>query len=213
MLPLTRRPPEPVRGRPGIPGQTQLTVVARLKHEDSRTHASWVKHHKKRNYAVIGFVTVLLAIIILALASSPPPTGPRIGERAPDFNMPDIQGKNFHLETVGTPVLLEFMTTSCHFCTEQAPILSELWTKHVNQVAFVSISIDPTRDQPSVLSAYAQTHNMPWTWVRDTSGLAQTYGITGTPTIFLLDKDCMVKSRFEGVKDHQTLENGVKGIL
>ncbi len=179
---------------------------------DART--TWVKHHKRRNYLVLGFVTALLILIIVAFSASPSPTGAQIGQQAPDFELADIKNANFHLfEKKGTPVLLEFMTTSCHFCTQQAPILSQLWSSHGIHVSFVSLSIDPTTDQPSVLSAYAAEHNMPWTWIRDTSGIGKTYGVTGTPTIFLLDRDSVVKSRFNGLTDFPTLNNGVQAIL
>ncbi len=187
-----------------------------MRPENRSVRRSWVKHHKRRNYLVLGLVTALLILIIVAFSASPPPTGAQIGQQAPDFTLADINNANFHLfEQKGKPVLLEFMTTSCRFCTEQAPILSELWTRHGSHVAFVSISVDPARDTPSVLSAYAVApeHIMPWTWIRDTSGIDQSYGITGTPTVFLLDRDSVVKSRFNGLTNLQTLDNGVQAIL
>ncbi len=185
-----------------------------MRPESRNVRRSWVKHHKRRNYLVLGFVTALLILIIVAFSASPPPTGAQIGQQAPDINLPDINNSNFRLfDKKGTPVLLEFMTTSCHFCTEQAPILSQLWSSHGIHVSFVSLSMDPATDQPSVLSAYAAEHNMPWTWIRDTSGIGKTYGVNGTPTVFLLDRDSVVKSRFNGLTDLQTLDNGVQAIL
>ncbi len=178
---------------------------------DKRT---WVKHHRRRNLGVLGSVSTLLVIIIVALASSPTPAIAQVGKEAPDFAIPTIANGGFHLhEHKGTPVLIEFMTTSCHFCTEQAPILSELWSRHGIHVDFISITIDPVRDQPSVLSAYAQQHNMPWTWAVDKAALSQTYGVKGTPTLFLLDEDCVIKNRFDGLTTLSILENGVLAIL
>lgn len=185
-----------------------------MRTENRNVRRGWVKHHKRRNYLVLGLVTALLILIIVAFSASPPPSGAQIGQQAPDFSLADINNANFHLfEKKGTPILLEFMTTSCHFCTEQAPILSQLWSIHGAHVNFVSISIDPARDQPSVLSAYAETHNMPWTWIPDTKGVGQAYGVTGTPTIFLLDQDCIVKNKFIGVTDLQTLDAGCQALL
>jgi len=182
---------------------------------ESRTvRRSWVKHHKRRNYAVLGIVTALLVVVIVAISAIPAPAVVRVGQLAPDFTLPDINNDSFHLYGHrGRPVLIEFMTTSCPACTQQAPILSELWSRHGVHADFLSISIDPARDQPSILSAYAQQHNMPWTWAIDQRQVMQTYGVTATPTIFLLDKDSVVKNRFVGVQNLQTLENSLLALL
>ncbi len=113
MLPQTRRSPERVRGHSRILDRTQLAVVARLKHENGRTHATWVEHHKRRNYAILGLVTALLVIIVIGV-SSIPPYGVQVGQQAPDFSATDINSNPFQLAAKkGAPVLLEFMATSC----------------------------------------------------------------------------------------------------
>jgi cytochrome oxidase Cu insertion factor (SCO1/SenC/PrrC family) len=182
---------------------------------ESRTvQRSWVKHRKKRNYAVLGTVTALLIVVIVAISAIPAPAVVRVGQLAPDFTLPDINNVNFHLyDHRGRPVLIEFMTTSCPACTQQAPILSELWSQHGVHADFVSISIDPARDQPAILSAYAEQHDMNWTWAIDQRQVMQTYGVTATPTIFLLDKDSIVKHHFVGLQNLQTLESSLSALL
>ncbi len=182
-----------------------------MKHENGRTHATWVEHHKRRNYAILGLVTALLVIIIIGV-SSIPPYGVQVGQKAPDFSATDINNNPFQLAAKGTPVLLEFMATSCGACASQAPILSQLYPDHKTHVEFVSISIDPTRDQPSVLSTYATAHNSPWTWIRDSSGVGQTYGVTRTPTIFLVDSNGTVRNRFNRVTELQTLDQACQAL-
>ncbi len=213
MLPPTRGFPEPVRERSRIADRTQLVAMARPRHEAGRTPPTWVKHHKRRNYAILGLATVLLVIIIIAV-SSIPPYGVQVGQKAPDFSASDINNNPFQLAAKkGTPVLLEFMATSCGACASQAPILSQLYPNHKMHVEFVSISIDPTTDQPSVLSTYATTHNSPWTWIRDTSGVGRVYGVTGTPTIFLVDGNGIVRNRFNRVTELQTLDQACQALL
>ncbi len=183
-----------------------------MRPENRNVRRSWVKHHKKRNYAILALVTALLALIVIGIASIPP-SGVQVGGQAPDFSIPDINNNNFHLAAIDKPVLLEFMRTTCPACTTQAPILSQLYSIHGMHVAFVSISTDPTTDQPSVLSTYATTHNSPWTWIRDTSGIVQTYGVTGTPTIFVLDNNGIVRNRFNRVTDLQTLDAACSAVM
>lgn len=179
----------------------------------SKTRQTWVKHHKRRNLFVFSLVaaTLLLVIIGLSMVQS---TGVQIGQQAPDFTVQDVNGANFRLfDHLGQPMLLEFMTTSCSHCTKEAPILSDLYAKHGTQIHFISISIDTFTDQAAVLMRYSQMHTMPWTFTRDTNGVGSTYGVTGTPTMFLLDKNGVIRFRFSGETDLQTLESGVSAII
>lgn len=188
----------------------------RMRTESRTVKKSWVKHHGRRNYAIFGSVTLLLIVIIITVSSLPVPAVVKVGQQAPDFTLPDINSTSFHLyDHRGKPVLIEFMTTSCPACTQEAPILSELWSRHGVHADFVSISIDPARDQPSKLSAYSEQYNMPWTWAIDPGNVVQTYGVTATPTIFLLDKDSTVRNKFVGVIDAnlQALENALLALL
>ncbi len=112
--------------------------------------------------------------------------------------------------------VFRFIETECVVqdnCTREAPILSNLFSKHGTQIHFISISIDPFTDQSTVLMTYSQMHTMPWTFARDMNGVGSTYGVTGTPTMFLLDKHGVIRYRFSGETDLQTLENGVSSIV
>ncbi len=184
-----------------------------MKNNPVRTKQTWVKHHRRRNLTVFSIVTATLIIIIIGLASVPS-TGVQVGQQAPDFTVQDVSnGANFRLfDQLVQPMLLEFMTTSCPHCTREAPILSDLFSRHGTRMHFLSISIDPFTDQAGVLMTYSQMHTMPWTFARDTNGVGSTYGVTGTPTMFLLDTNGVIRYRFNGETDLQTLENGVSSI-
>ena len=52
-----------------------------------------------------------------AMAAPRPPTGPTMGEAAPDFRLPDLAGKFVHLSDFqGSPTLVLFWRPSCGFC-------------------------------------------------------------------------------------------------
>ncbi len=172
-----------------------------------------MKHHRRRNILVLIIVAGILSVVVLGVslfASG----GVKVGQQAPDFTVQDINSNYFHLYGhSGTPVLLEFMRTTCSHCVNEAPTLASLWTNHQSHIVMVSISVDPSGDSTRVLASFATTYNQPWTWVRDTSGLAGTYGVNGTPTMFLLDKQGVVRYIFQGEVSLQTLENAVQSLL
>lgn len=204
-----RQFPGPVRAHPRIRQPTNPRNNERVR-QTRTTRTTWVKHHKKRNYTILALVTILLTITIIALASIP---STNIGQQAPDFTTTDINNNTFHLAAIDKPILLEFMRTGCSACATQAPILSQLYTVHGAHVQFVSISTDPATDQPNVLSAYATTHNSPWTWIRDTSDLSNIYGIRYTPTVYVIDRDQVIRSRFEGVASLQELDAACTAVM
>lgn len=176
-------------------------------------HPTWVKHHRNRNIIVILIVAAVLSTVVM-VAVSLSSTGVKVGQLAPGFNVQDINNNYFNLYSQqGTPVLIEFMRTTCSHCIDEAPVLASLYSSHQGHIVFVSISVDPTGDTTSVLSSFSKSYNQPWTFIRDTSGLSGKYGVVGTPTMFLLDKNSIVKYTFPGETTQQTLENAIQTVL
>jgi cytochrome c biogenesis protein CcmG, thiol:disulfide interchange protein DsbE len=176
-------------------------------------HPTWVKHHGKRNVAILGsgaFIIVIIAIVIIGFLGAEV----KIGQKAPDFTLQDVMtGSNFHLYDLNgkSPVVLEFMRTTCSHCIYEAPILSQLHSTYQGKVAFVSVSID---DQPSVLRSFAHNYNSTWYWLIDNGATTTNmYGISGTPTIFLLDKNLVVQNLFNGQVESSKLQAGIQSIL
>jgi cytochrome oxidase Cu insertion factor (SCO1/SenC/PrrC family) len=176
-------------------------------------HSTWVKHHRKRNIIVIMIVAGALSMAVM-VAASLSATGVKVGQKAPDFTAQDINNNYFQLYGhQGTPVLIEFMRTTCSHCVNEAPVLASFWSNHQNQMVLVSVSTDPAGDTPSVLMAFSTTYHQPWAFIRDTTQLTGTYGVSGTPTIFLLDKNSVVRYSFQGETSLQTLESSLQTIL
>jgi cytochrome c biogenesis protein CcmG/thiol:disulfide interchange protein DsbE len=175
---------------------------------------SRIKHHGKRNLAILAGTSVLLGLIVLAILSLPPAESVNVGQQAPNFQLDDINGASFNLYgMLNHPVFIEFMSTGCIHCLNEAPTLSQLYSIYSSRVNFVSISIFPDQDTIGVLQSYAHQHNMLWTWARDTGGVALKYGITGTPTMLVLDRNGMVKAKFLGETDGNTLSNALSSLV
>ncbi len=171
-----------------------------------------MKHHRRRNILVLVIVAHILSVVVLGVAITSS-AGVKVGQQAPDFTAQDIGNNYFHLYGhTGTPVLIEFMRTTCPHCINKGATLTTLWSNHQSQMVFVSISIDPSGDSPGVMMSFSQSYHQPWTMMRDMSGLTGTYGVTGTPTMFLLDKQSVVRDLFQGETSLQALENAVQPL-
>jgi protein SCO1/2 len=96
---------------------------------------------------------------------------PRYGA-VPAFSLTDAAGKPFgSAQLDGGPFVIDFVFTSCpEICPRMTEEMGKLQTWMVNRgldarVRLVSVSIDPDRDTPEKLRAYAQKfHARPGTW-------------------------------------------------
>lgn len=128
-------------------------------------------------FAVAGLVAAL-GLLGTAAAGGPPIGGgvatslADIGP-APQVALTDQAGKPFTLSSLrGKAVVVSFVYTTCNgscpattlglFRVQQALRAAGLWR---DKVEFVSISLDPARDSPDVLAAYARVYGAdPVSW-------------------------------------------------
>ncbi|MDQ3281942.1 MAG: SCO family protein [Acidobacteriota bacterium] len=114
---------------------------------------------------------ILLAIALATLAAcQPKPQLPQLFP-VPDAQLVDESGKSVSLAAMkGSVTVYDFIFTNC---TGTCPIMTNnmrALTPKIDKsapVRFVSISVDPTRDTPATLAAYAQRmRNDPrWTFL------------------------------------------------
>ena len=116
-----------------------------------------------------------------------------VGQPAPDFETVDLLGKMFRLSDVGAErTILIFWASWCPHCVDILPELKKHYNpKTRRQLEIVAISIDESRGElESVIenNGYNQ-----WINIGELQGwngpIVEEYGISATPTIFVLDKD------------------------
>jgi cytochrome oxidase Cu insertion factor (SCO1/SenC/PrrC family) len=120
---------------------------------------------------------------------------------APDFVLTDVDGKSFKLSDYrGKVVVLEFMQTTCEYCQEQEPRMKELRSSLPGNVVMAMISTNPG-DTEEILRQYRDQNLVGWIAIRDTSGVSSLYNVTGTPTIFIIDKNGDIAYQHVGFTD------------
>lgn len=137
------------------------------------------------------------------------------GEKAPDFSLPDTEGNEFHLsDTAGKIVILDFWATWCPPCQETVPHLNELQKKYGAQgLQVVGVALD--RKGLRVVKPFAKKYDISYKLlVGDYSKVIEDYGgIDGIPTLFLIDRQGRIVTKFEGYVEEQELEDAVKKLL
>jgi peroxiredoxin len=87
----------------------------------------------------VTLIIAVLALIGIALGcSSPSPSG----TKAPDFTLPTLTGANITLsELEGTPVVLNFWTTTCPYCVQQLPYLEDVAQQRQGEINVIATNI------------------------------------------------------------------------
>lgn len=126
---------------------------------------------------------------------------------APDFSLKDLNGKAVKLSDYrGKIVILNFWAVWCKYCKEEMPDLNELNKELEKSNEAVILAVD-VQESVNTVKNYLTSNNINLKVLMDSDGkVAQTYGITGYPTTFIIDKDGSVYTYIPGKTNKETLE-------
>ena len=129
-------------------------------------------------------IRALITTTLTPPAAAPrPPAGLKIGERAPDFSLPNLAGKTVKLSDFrGSPTLVLFWRPSCGFCERMLPDL-KAWEANARNGApkLLVVSTDSLADNKAM--------ELRSTVVLDEKGMSvgSKFGAGGTPMAVLVD--------------------------
>ena len=176
-------------------------------------------------------IAVLISATVWGQESGPPPPAAghpilAIGSPAPDFSLPGVDGKIHKLaDYSASPILMVIFM--CNHCPT-----SQLYEGRIQKLiddyrdkGVTSVAIQPNDPKAILLSELGYTDvsdsreemkiraeyrhfNFPYLYDGETQSVAQAYGPTATPHVFIFDKDR--KLRYEGRIDNSQRESLVK---
>ena len=117
---------------------------------------------------------------------------------APDFTLRTLDGQEILLSNFrGKVVLLDFWATWCGPCKESIPILVQIYKTH-QQKELEVIGMNVDRGDVSSVHRYVKSMDIPYPITITPDEVQRKYGVTGLPTIILLDKQGKVRDKFLG---------------
>ncbi len=143
------------------------------------------------------------------------PIGLKEGERAPDFELVDLDGKVVKLSDYkGKPIFLNFWASWCGPCKAEMPHMVKLYEAK-KEMGFEILAINATTSEKNkenvkrFITEYGLTFPIP---LDEKGTVTHQYGIIGFPTSFFIDSDGVIRSKALGPLDEKEMTNRMKRL-
>ena len=175
----------------------------------------------KRNPLILFFIAALVAAMLFAgirmtrhNRANASANGQLIGNLAPDFELPALDGKNLKLSDLrGKAVLLNFWATYCGPCKVEMPWFVELQKEYGPQgFQIVGVAMDDASTEDIAKFAKEMGVNYPILIGKD--AVAESYGgVSVLPTTFFLDRDGKLTAREFGLQSRSVFVDHIKKAM
>lgn len=142
---------------------------------------------------------------------------PAIGERAPDFALPDLDGRIVRLSDLrGTPVLLNFWATWCAPCRAEMPDLQAAHATANGSLVVLTVNIEgrSINAARALVRAFLQELNltMPVVFDSPNADVFEQYRLKGLPDSFFIDREGVIREIVIGPLTQAALKQKLASI-
>ena len=159
-----------------------------------------------------GFTFLFLTLVPQAGAQTSG-TQSLVGRRAPEFVRRDLTGHKLDLARLhGKVVLLNFWATWCAPCQIEMPMFAR-WQEQYGpqQLAVIGISMDDDSEQ---VRRVMHAQRIVYPVAMGDATLGRRYGgVLGLPLTFLIDRNGIVRAKFQGETDPGKIEASLRSLL
>lgn len=125
---------------------------------------------------------------------------------APDFELPDLEGKPVKLSSFrGKTVFLNFWTKTCKPCLEEMPALGELGKvlKKRDDMVLVAVSTDESIEDVRDTLKVVLNSDVPFVVLLDAESkvVLDKFGTRLFPETWIIGPDGVIRARFDGARD------------
>ncbi len=133
---------------------------------------------------------------------------------APDFELPDVNGKKVRLSDFkGKIIILNFWATWCPPCRAEIPGFIELYKKYKDKgVEIIGISLDEggLKDVIPFMKEFGINYRI----LLGNYKVTQDYGgIRGIPTTFVIDRKGSIRAKYVGYRPKEVFERDIIMLL
>jgi peroxiredoxin len=144
---------------------------------------------------------------------TPIPVGTQVGNRAPDFALKDLSGKDVKLsDFAGKIVIINFWAIWCDPCKTELPYIqaiSDNWSGKGVQVLAIASKVNERLD---TVGQFMDQNKYTFRVLYDSKGINSVYNVAEIPITFFIDKEGIIRNVHDQFDDQATIENILKTI-
>lgn len=143
------------------------------------------------------------------IAVSDDQTGIAIGDRAPDFKVQTMDGKEVNLSDYkGKKVFLNFWATWCPPCKAEMPHMQAFYEEQPEDVEILAVNLEESTEKAA---DFAKQYELTFPILMDADGtVAETYEVYTIPTTYVLNEDGTVHQKIVGPMDELMMQELIK---
>ncbi|WP_068776261.1 peroxiredoxin [Paenibacillus sp. FJAT-26967] len=135
------------------------------------------------------------------------------GQIAPDFDLTDLAGNPVKLsEYRGKTVFVNFWATWCPPCRAEMPHMQKVHDKYKDKnVVFLAVNLTHTEEKPAAVHEFADNYGLTFPIVLDEEGkVSKKYQIVAYPTTYIVDKQGVIREKYQGAINDEIMEDAIK---
>lgn len=144
----------------------------------------------------------------------------KTGAKAPDFKVQDLEGKEFQLSSSAgkDAVLLFFWSFFCGPCREEIPMINQMTREYQGKgLQVLGVNLDG-REMKKAIDKFVVNEKIAFRILfdeldRDAFRVADPYGVSGTPALFLIDRNGVVAFSVVGAVTGEQLKAEIGKVL
>ena len=157
---------------------------------------------------------LLIVLALVMVATGCTPTGTKEGDKAPDFQLQDLEGNTVSLsEFRGSQVMLNFWATWCPPCRMEMPLIQEIYQERTG-TGLVILAVN-VGEGHTLVSSFMQYYSYTMPVLLDTSRIVtQRYNVGAYPTTFFIDDNGIIQDKVIGAfPSKENLEQYIENII
>lgn len=141
--------------------------------------------------------------------------GIKIGNRAPDFELPALESKKVKLSDFkGKKVLLNFWATWCPPCRMEMPHMERFYEDfREKDVVVIAVNVSTTEKSVDDVPKFVKQFELSFPVVLDEKGdVSETYQVIAYPTSYIIDSQGVIRHKFQGAINYDMMNQSFSNL-
>lgn len=133
-------------------------------------------------------------------------------QQAPNFELTDLEGNAVALSDYrGQKVLINFWATWCPPCRVEMPHMQRFYEDFNSEVVILAVNMTSIDKGMDAITPFIEEFGLTFPIVLDQEGdVMNTYQITAYPTTYAVDSQGVIRAKFIGPMNYETMKNIVE---